>query len=673
MKAPSFILGASLIFWGWQTGLLIPAVIMALVLEGSRFVTLRWDFSTSDFNRISDLCTVIFLGMLVYSLASRNSAPVVLVILQWLPMCFFPLVASQAYSTSEDIDVRALFLMMRRKGTEGQKKKPIKMNITYPYFSLCILSASAANMREVWFYAGLLFLAAWALWSTRPNKRYSLMIWAVLLLLAGSVGYVGHVWLHRLQGTVEDTAIEWFSQFRQKESDTFRTRTAIGDIETLKLSNRILFRVKVDSRRQSPLLLRDKSYNVYKSSTWFARKSEFRPVRPIEDDTTWNLRTVSSGVPYHQKSTAARSPSSLTVSSYLAGNKGMLKLPMGAFRIEKLPVLTMEQNQYGTVKVEEGPGLINYRVHYARNVSIDSLPTEADLNVPPEEKSQLQKIVAELGGPAESPQEILTKIAPYFRKNFSYSLTLSRTNKKATPLGDFLLGSRSGHCEYFAAATVLLLRTLGIPARYATGYSVHEFSDLEKAFVVRQRHAHAWTLVYLNGSWQDFDTTPASWIAAEEEAASKWGGLPDLWSWCVYTLSKWRWSESRGGAARYIVWLLIPLAILLAWRVYHRKRVHLAEKDQEHSEAEVRCGADSEFYLIAARLGELGFARHPGETLSKLIARIEESQPPAVSTEPLQSILELHYRYRFDPRGISATERSALRSNVESWLEEHRM
>jgi len=673
MKAPSFILGASLIFWGWQTGLLIPAVIMALVLEGSRFVTLRWDFSTSDFNRISDLCTVIFLGMLIYGFASKNSAPVVLVVLQWLPMSFFPLMASQAYSTSEDIDVRALFLMMRRKGAEGQKKKPITMNLTYPYFSLCILSASAANMREVWFYAGLLFLSAWALLSIRPNKRYSLMIWAVLLLLAGSAGYVGHVWLHRVQGTVEDRAIEWFSQFRQKESDSFRARTAIGDIGTLKLSDRILFRVEADSHRHYPLLLREESYNVYKSSTWFARKSEFKPVQPIEDDATWKLQTVSSGVPYHKQRAAAKRASNLTVSSYLTGNKGMLKLPMGAFRIEKLPVLTMEQNQYGAVKVEEGPGLVNYRVHYARNVSIDSLPTEADLNVPPEEKSQLQKIVAELGGQADSPQVILTRISRYFRKNFSYSLTLSRTNKKTTPLENFLYRSRSGHCEYFAAATVLLLRTIGIPARYATGYSVHEFSDLEKTFVVRQRHAHAWTLVYLNGGWQDFDTTPASWIAVEEAAASKWGGLPDLWSWCVYTLSKWRWSEGRGGAARYIVWLLILLVILLTWRVYRKKRVILAEKDQEHSEAEVRSGADSEFYLIAARLGELGFARHPGETLSNLIARIEESQPPLIAIEPLQSILALHYRYRFDPRGISASERSALRSNVQSWLEEHRM
>ena len=124
MKTPSFILGASLIFWGWQTNLLIPAVVMALVLEGSRLVTVRWDFSASDFNRISDLCTVIFLGMLIYSFASKNSVPVMLVVLQWLPMTFFLLMASLAYSTSEDIDISALFLLMCEKGLRSKRKTP---------------------------------------------------------------------------------------------------------------------------------------------------------------------------------------------------------------------------------------------------------------------------------------------------------------------------------------------------------------------------------------------------------------------------------------------------------------------------------------------------------------------------------------------------------------------
>jgi hypothetical protein len=589
------------------------------------------------------------------------------------PHDFLPPYGLPEYSTSENIDISALFLLMRRKGSEEQGKNPITMNLTYPYFSLCILSASAANMRSIWFYVGLIFLSSWALLFIRPNKRYSLAIWASLLLLAGSAGYVGHVWLHRFQATVENKAIEWYSQFIQKEPDGYRAKSAIGDIGTLKLSDRILFRVKMGSHQTSPLLLREASYNLYRSSTWFARQSRFKPVQPTGDQTTWNLRTAMSGVPVHEQKAEIKETSALVVSTYLQGNKGILKLPVSAIHVEELPVLTMGQNQYGTVKVEDGPGLINYRVHYGQNVAIDSPPSEADLIVPPAEKRAVQQTVAELGLQADSPQLIMAGVKSYFRKNFSYSLTLSGESKDTTALGNFLLNSRSGHCEYFATSTVLILRALGIPARYATGYLVHEYSDLEKAFVVRQRHAHAWTLVYLNGTWHKFDTTPASWLVIEEKEATKWGGLPDLWSYCSYTLSKYRWSERKGEAAKHLGWLLIPLLTVLAWRVYRKKRVTRAEKDGEQGEAEARSGVDSEFYLIAERLNELGFVRHPGEALSHLIARVEEGQSPSISTEPLQSILKLHYRYRFDPKGISQSERSALRSNVSVWLEEHRM
>ena len=71
--------------------------------------------------------------------------------------------------------------------------------------------------------------------------------------------------------------------------------------------------------------------------------------------------------------------------------------------------------------------------------------------------------------------------------------------------------SRAGHCEYFATATVLLLREAGIPARYATGFSVQDFSRMENRSVVRERHAHAWVLAFVNGAWRDLDTTPSNW------------------------------------------------------------------------------------------------------------------------------------------------------------------
>ncbi|UCF57739.1 MAG: transglutaminase domain-containing protein, partial [Deltaproteobacteria bacterium] len=86
MRTSPLLLGASLIFWGWQTGLWYAAVAMALVLEGSRLVKLRFDFSPSDFYRISDLCTLLFLGVFIYLYSSYGFAKALLVLLRWLPV-----------------------------------------------------------------------------------------------------------------------------------------------------------------------------------------------------------------------------------------------------------------------------------------------------------------------------------------------------------------------------------------------------------------------------------------------------------------------------------------------------------------------------------------------------------------------------------------------------------
>lgn len=74
------------------------------------------------------------------------------------------------------------------------------------------------------------------------------------------------------------------------------------------------------------------------------------------------------------------------------------------------------------------------------------------------------------------------------------------------PVATFLFETRAGHCEYFATATVLLLRSAGLPARVATGFVAGE--ALEDGFRFRRLHAHAWTEVHLAGvGWVPLDTT----------------------------------------------------------------------------------------------------------------------------------------------------------------------
>jgi hypothetical protein len=78
------------------------------------------------------------------------------------------------------------------------------------------------------------------------------------------------------------------------------------------------------------------------------------------------------------------------------------------------------------------------------------------------------------------------------------------------PLADFLLNVRAGHCEYFATAMAVMLRTQGISTRIVNGFLPGEFNEAAGAFTVRQSDAHSWVEVYFpeTRSWVAFDPTP---------------------------------------------------------------------------------------------------------------------------------------------------------------------
>ncbi|MGA7934068.1 MAG: DUF4129 domain-containing protein, partial [Kovacikia sp.] len=89
----------------------------------------------------------------------------------------------------------------------------------------------------------------------------------------------------------------------------------------------------------------------------------------------------------------------------------------------------------------------------------------------------------------------------------------------------------------------------------------------------------------------------------------------------------------------------------------------------ELSNQPVTDGLDSEFYLIEKRLGELGLERKASETVRQWILRLKQKLPES-KMDNLNQIIDLHYRYRFDPRGIEQEDRAKLRSMIQSWLTE---
>jgi hypothetical protein len=134
-----------------------------------------------------------------------------------------------------------------------------------------------------------------------------------------------------------------------------------------------------------------------------------------------------------------------------------------------------------------------------------------------------------------TPFDKARSIESYLRSNFGYTLDLSGP-PQADPLAYFLFQKRAGHCEYFAAAMTVMLRSLDIPARYINGFQTGEFNDVAGDLVVRASDAHSWVEAYFPGfGWLTFDPTPPS----NEKPPGLFAQLSHYWDWFQLQWGEW--------------------------------------------------------------------------------------------------------------------------------------
>jgi hypothetical protein len=261
----------------------------------------------------------------------------------------------------------------------------------------------------------------------------------------------------------------------------------------------------------------------------------------------------------------------------------------------------------------------------------------------------------------------IRRVTRFFHDNFRYSLNPPHRSGRNT-LDRFLTNTMAGHCEYFATATVLLLRQVGVRARYVTGYAVPDSARRGDTYSVRERHAHAWALVYYSDAdmWEQVDNTPSGWTEMPAVQTRWWEATCDLVSNVYFQFSKWRWSKTS--YARYAQGALAPLVLYLVWRIIAtRRRKHLVPAPAAPAPEPLWPGRDSELYLIDKKLADSGLARQPDEPLALWQRRLEKTVPLQTG---LNRVFDLHRRLRFDPRGLKTGERELLRRDATQWLEE---
>ncbi|MDY7233245.1 transglutaminase TgpA family protein [Hyalangium rubrum] len=278
----------------------------------------------------------------------------------------------------------------------------------------------------------------------------------------------------------------------------------------------------------------------------------------------------------------------------------------------------------------------------------------------------------------KDPLAAARKLSTFLQREYSYTLELS--GDVEDPLADFLFVRKAGHCEHFATALTVMLRTQGFSARLAAGFYGGERSGED--YILRAGDAHAWTHVLVpERGFVTLDATPPGNRASQSAAALQfltglYESLEARWRSAVVDFSL---RDQMAVAQRFIrpprdpgrssrslpparVWALALLAgvgTYGAWRLF-------AKRKSTPKPLEATRLVDA----VERLLREAGVRTHEGETLEDLTARLSREHSPLAG--PLQPLTRRYLEARFGQRPLEAGEAERLLAPLRRFLEARR-
>ncbi len=134
------------------------------------------------------------------------------------------------------------------------------------------------------------------------------------------------------------------------------------------------------------------------------------------------------------------------------------------------------------------------------------------VQVPKEIPERVRELAREITRGATNRYDQAVAIESWLENNLGYTLEM-KSPGQMEPIDFFLFERKKGHCEYFASAMAILLRTLGVPTRNVNGFLGGEWNEYDQYIAVRSGDAHSWVEVYFpDYGWVEFDPTPAAQI-----------------------------------------------------------------------------------------------------------------------------------------------------------------
>ncbi len=302
----------------------------------------------------------------------------------------------------------------------------------------------------------------------------------------------------------------------------FSNSVRLGEIGDLQQDQTPAFRVRF-LRGQAPPLLRWRGAALadFNGNTWMNKLeawNEFSEAGKIIIASDEQRRRPGERLFYEIQSLAAMDRVILA-----AGVPEYAYLPEGRLRINgegglrQIAADGALPNYSLSVWIGAEPGLEGHALASDANFAMAPLRREQYLRLP-SLHPRIRELAETLTMARSDAYQKALAIEDHLRANYGYSLQAGIGSSQ--PLFDFLFLAKAGHCEYFASAMAVLLRSVGVPSRVVTGFYTALPQPVGDWYVIRGADAHSWVEVWLEGKgWMVFDPTPPG---ASEERVSEW-------------------------------------------------------------------------------------------------------------------------------------------------------
>jgi hypothetical protein len=350
----------------------------------------------------------------------------------------------------------------------------------------------------------------------------------------------------------------------------FSDHVELGSIGEIQQSNSVVMHVEITGDQGGTYTQRWRgiALSLFDGTSWSNPYRSF-PLRPGFNQQ-FDLRS---------RNARAKSPLALGMPSQI--HYHILMEPVGINVFFLAPQPEAIQGRYRIIAADRGGSVFNLDSDHPIGVydgwslrDTQTLPAPDRFYTPQERSDYLQlpnldqripDLAAHIANASASDYDKAAAIERYLKNTFTYTLQLPAT-KHADPLAYFLFDRKQGHCEYFASAMAVMLRTVKIPSRVITGFKTNEFNDVTSQYVIRASDAHAWVEAYFpERGWVTFDPTPPS----DAYSHKGWGrfsmytdAMASFWrEWVVnydvahqYTLSQQTAEAGKQLLHRMLVW-----------------------------------------------------------------------------------------------------------------------